>query len=137
MMLYEYMIGNTDFSIFALHNVRLVQDSARVLHPIPYDFDYSGLVDAHYAVPARALKLSSVQQRRYRGPCRTPEELQPFLDRIRDKQAELLALPDSIPGMDDGSRRYAKRYLQEFYSTYDDRGAFRRAVAEGCQKSGM
>ena len=26
MMLFEYMIGNTDFSIWALHNVRLVQD---------------------------------------------------------------------------------------------------------------
>jgi hypothetical protein len=35
MMLFEYMIGNTDFSIFALHNVRLVQDQARVLYPIP------------------------------------------------------------------------------------------------------
>src|SRR5437899_2320090 len=32
MMLFEYMIGNTDFSIFALHNVRLVQDQAGVLY---------------------------------------------------------------------------------------------------------
>jgi hypothetical protein len=137
MMLFQYMIGNTDFSLFALHNVRLVQDSKRVLYPIPYDFDYAGLVNAHYAVPAKALKLSTVQDRAYRGPCRTLEELQPVLDRIRDKKAEVMALADGVPGMDGGSRRFAKRYLEEFYSALDDRGAIRRAVAERCQKSGM
>ena len=40
MMLHEYMIGNTDFSIHALHNVKIVQRPDKSLHPIPYDFDY-------------------------------------------------------------------------------------------------
>ena len=43
MMMFEYMIGNTDFSIWALHNVRIVQDRARRLIRCPYDFDLSGL----------------------------------------------------------------------------------------------
>src|SRR5437773_2199014 len=70
MMLFEYLIGNTDFSIFALHNVRLVQDQARVLYPIPYDFDFSGVVNARYAVPGRQLHIESVRDRLYRGGCR-------------------------------------------------------------------
>ena len=65
MMLFEYMIGNTDFSIFALHNVRLVQDQARVLYPIPYDFDLSGVVNARYAVPDRQLPIATVLDRLY------------------------------------------------------------------------
>jgi hypothetical protein len=51
MMMFEYMIGNTDFSIWALHNVRIVQDPARRLYPVPYDFDLSGFVHAPYATP--------------------------------------------------------------------------------------
>ena len=51
MSILQYMIGNTDYSIYALHNVRLVQTPAlgRLLVPVAYDFDMSGLVNAHYA----------------------------------------------------------------------------------------
>ena len=35
MMIFEYMIGNTDFSIYALHNVRIVQRPDKSLHPCP------------------------------------------------------------------------------------------------------
>ena len=59
MMLFEYMIGNTDFSIWALHNVRIVQDKNRKLFPVPYDFDLSGLVHAPYAAPDPRIGLRS------------------------------------------------------------------------------
>jgi hypothetical protein len=132
LMLFEYMIGNTDFSIHALHNVRLVQNQARVLHPVPYDFDYSGLVDARYAVPSRLLRLKTVRERLYRGPCRTLEELQPFLAAFRAKKADVMAVVDSVPGLDSGARREAKAYLEEFYSTIDRPGSVKRQLVEGC-----
>ncbi len=139
MMLFEYLIGNTDLSIYALHNVRLVQNQARVLHPVPYDFDYSGLVDARYAVPARLLNLKTVLERLYRGPCRTPEELQPFLAAFRAKKADVMAEVDSVPGLESGRRRQAKTYLEEFYTTIDDRGALKRELIDVCSrnKAGM
>jgi len=132
LMLLEYMIGNTDFSIHALHNVRLVQNQARVLHPVPYDFDYSGLVNARYAVPSRLLRLKTVQERAYRGPCRTLEELQPFLAAFRAKKADVMAVVDSVPDMDSGARRDAKEYLEEFYSTINHPGTVKRRLVEGC-----
>src|SRR5207247_2901548 len=73
-MLYEYAIGNTDFSIWALHNVKFVQKPTRALYIVPYDFDLSGLVHAPYANPDRRLGLRTVLDRMYRGPCRTVEE---------------------------------------------------------------
>ena len=39
--------------------------------PIPYDFDFSGLVDAPYATPPDVLKIANVRQRFYRGYCAT------------------------------------------------------------------
>lgn len=138
MMLFQYMIGNTDFSIFVLHNVRLVQNQARVLHPVPYDFDYSGLVDARYAVPSRLLNLKTVLERSYRGPCRTLEELQPFVAAFREKKADVMSTVDSVPGIDSGSRRGAKQYLEEFYTTINNPGSLKRELVDGCsKKAGM
>jgi hypothetical protein len=134
MMLFQYMIGNTDFSIYVLHNVRLLQDQSRALRPVPYDFDYSGLVNARYAVVSPVLKLQTVLERAYRGPCRTLEELQPFLADFRAKKPAVMAVLDSVPGLDTGSRRGARKYLEEFYATIDDPRTLKRELVDGCGK---
>ena len=56
---FEYMIGNTDWSVLAAHNINLLlskTDSFQHLYPVPYDFDYSGLVNTTYAVPDPTIK---------------------------------------------------------------------------------
>ncbi len=78
--LLQYMIGNTDYSIMALHNVKLVQTRALTIYPVTYDFDYSGLVNTGYGAVDKRLGLSSVRERLYRGPCKTMQEFTPFLD---------------------------------------------------------
>ena len=40
---FKYMIGNTDFSIFALHNFRLIRTPDRKTYAVPYNFDMSGI----------------------------------------------------------------------------------------------
>ena len=93
MMMFEYMIGSTDFSIYALHNVVLVQTQDRTLYPVPYDFDMTGLVSPPYAIPDKRLPIGSVKERLYRGPCRTLEQLEvdpgphPSATRSRDGAA--------------------------------------------------
>lgn len=128
MMIFEYMIGNTDFSIYALHNVRIVQRPDKTLHPVPYDFDFSGLVDAPYALPARGLLLKSVKDRMYRGPCRTQELVDPYVANFVAKRDQIRALPESIPGIDRRTRDEARDYIDGFYSsirsTKDVRGLF-------------
>ena len=128
MMIFEYMIGNTDFSIYALHNVRIVQRPDKSLHPVPYDFDFSGLVNAPYALPARGLLLKNVQERFYRGPCRRQEQVDPYVANFVAKRAHIQALPESIPGIDRRTRDETRDYINSFYSsiksTKDVRGLF-------------
>ena len=61
MTLFEYLIGNTDMSMKLQHNVRIVETPANVFYPVPYDFDYSGLVDTSYA--AADTKLFGIRDR--------------------------------------------------------------------------
>ena len=114
-MIFEFMIGNTDVSIFALHNVRIVQRPDKTLHVIPYDFDMSGLVNAPYALPPRGLMIRNVTERLYRGPCRNQERVDPYVANFVAKKDEIRALPDAVAGMTRQSRDEARRYIDEFY----------------------
>jgi hypothetical protein len=134
-MVFEYMIGNTDFSLYALHNVRLIRTPEKVTYTVPYDFDLSGLVNTKYAIPDRAFGLKSVRDRRYRGPCRASDDLQPVLDQFKAHRDEIFALYDSLPDLDAGYRREAKDYLAEFFRTLDRPGDVKRTFVDGqCSK---
>jgi hypothetical protein len=135
--LFEYLIGNTDVSIVTQHNVRTVETPASGRYVIPYDFDYSGLVGASYAVPNRQLGLVSVKDRLYRGPCRTPEEFAPFFARLRTLEPDILAIYDALPDLTAGYRKSAKNYLDEFYRTIERPDAVRKQLVNGCIKSGI
>lgn len=114
-MIFEFMIGNTDVSIYALHNVRIVQRQDKTLHVIPYDFDLSGLVNAPYAVPARGFMIKSVTERVYRGPCRNQERVDPYIANFVAKKDAIRALPDSIPGISRQTRDETRAYIDSFY----------------------
>jgi hypothetical protein len=118
-MIFEYMIGNTDMSIYALHNMRIVQMPDKSLHVVPYDFDYSGLVNAPYAIPARGFLIKTVTERIYRGPCRNQELVDPYVANFLAKKDLIRALPDQIPGFSRVSRDDARNYIDSFYSSVD------------------
>ncbi|MCB0544927.1 MAG: hypothetical protein R2791_13290 [Saprospiraceae bacterium] len=61
---FEYMIGNTDWDISMVRNVRLIksQEGGKIL-VVPYDFDFAGLVAAPYASPSSESGLKTVRDR--------------------------------------------------------------------------
>ena len=63
---FMYMVGNTDWSLPYLHNIRVFQNFTSYI-AVPYDFDWSGIVDAPYAVPDYRLNIKSVRDRIWRG----------------------------------------------------------------------
>lgn len=131
MALFEYMIGNTDVSIVKLHNVKLMVNEKRTIVPVPYDFDFSGLVNTIYANPDPKLGIASVTDRLYRGPCRADAELEPIIGRFIAAKADVLALYESLPDLNAGYRKRARSYLEGFYSAIE-RKQLARALAEGC-----
>ena len=134
-MVFEYMIGNTDFSMYMLHNIRLVRTPSRVIYTVPYDFDLSGLVNTSYAIPDRAFMIKSVRDRVYRGPCRPPEEVEPVLALFKSHKTEILSLYDSLPDLDANYRREAKDYLEEFFRGIERSGDVKRTFVDGmCSK---
>lgn len=62
--MFQYMIGNTDWDVSMMRNVRLVRaaETGKVL-VVPYDFDFSGLVSAPYSSPSSDTGLRTVRDR--------------------------------------------------------------------------
>lgn len=119
---FQYLIGNTDFSMVlgakdddCCHNVVLFAgDQGRYL-PVPYDFDFAGLVNARYATPNPRLKIRRVTTRLYRGSCIYNDQLAGALARVLAQRGPIMAMIDTIPGMDDRTRENARRYLGRSY----------------------
>jgi hypothetical protein len=135
--LFEYLIGNTDVSIVSQHNVRTIETPASGRFVVPYDFDYSGIVGATYAIPNKQFGLASVKDRLYRGPCRTPDELEPFFVKLRTLKPQMLSLYETLPDLTDGYRRSAKNYLEDFYKVINDPFTVKKELVNGCVKSGI
>ncbi len=124
--LFEYMVGNLDWAMQAgpagdacCHNSPLIGPEAAAsatLYPVPYDWDFSGLVDTPYAVAPDAINVSSVRQRRYRGFCRHNAEARIEIARLRSMQGQLMANYATIPGLDPKMEKKASNYLGGFFA---------------------
>jgi hypothetical protein len=119
---YEYLIGNTDFSLIlgpadsaCCHNVVLFSEGGAPYTPIPYDFDFSGIVDAPYADPNPMFKLRSVKDRRYRGRCPHNDLLDGTFAYFIEKEAEIRGLVADLEGLDDRNRKQVEKYLDSFF----------------------
>lgn len=114
---FEWLIGNTDWSVVMNHNVRLVQFEGRAsLYPVAYDFDFSGLVGAPYAVPDGRLPIKSVRQRLYRGMCRPLEAMTATLERFMAKQEAIYDAYRTVPGLDPKRLKDATGYLKDGFA---------------------
>ena len=129
---FAYAVGNTDFSVWSLHNVRLILTGDGRYVPVPYDFDWSGVVWARYARPAPQLGIKTVQDRLFRGPCLTPAQLAPVIAKFTEQRNAVKELYTRLP-LDDGYRRKAMEYYDEFYRTIGDQRQVRRELIETCQ----
>ena len=131
---FEAFIGNTDWSLAALHNIRLVQKPNGTIYPIAYDLDFSGLVGTRYATPDPQLGIRSVKERLYRGPCRDLETLQPILAPYLEKEAEIMKLYAETPGLDGRYRQDAKAFLEQWYRMLKSPRDLKWFFVDNCKK---
>lgn len=116
--LFEYMIGNTDWSVPTPHNIKLIQrkeePSSRPF-AVAYDFDYSGLINTDYAVPDPLMNTETVTQRVYRGFSRTMEEINETLELFKKQKENIYGLVNNFELLTNGSKKNMINYLDGFF----------------------
>lgn len=117
--LFQYLIGNTDWSNTLALNMKTLQRPDGGYLPVGYDFDFSGWVKTSYSVPRRQLGQHSVVQRVYLGFHQTDDVLSATAELFLDKQEALSTLIENSP-LHRTDRRYLLRYAQQFYAVLKD-----------------
>lgn len=141
-MLFQYLIGNTDWEVMSgpkpdrcCHNVRVTQaKGVDGMIAVPYDLDSAGLVDATYAGPHESLPIRDVKQRLFRGFCRHNEALEPVRREFLDRRESIEALIDREPRLNTQRRRAVQGYVDEFYRTLSSDARFAREITAKCRK---
>lgn len=117
MAVFNYMVGNTDWHIKLAHNVKFLKIPGDSLYtPIPYDFDFTGLVDAHYAIPNEKLPIEDVTQRLFIGAYKEEAMLKETLQLFQDKKEEMKKLILEFPYLNEKERRSTWNYLEGFFN---------------------
>ena len=137
--LFQYMIGNTDFSPIAgaegedcCHNSTLFGNEGEPIYAIPYDFDMAGLVDAPYAEPNPRFRIKSVTQRLYRGRCAYIDNLPTSLKLFQDKRDAIYGMIDQQPELEESTRKKMRKFVDRFYAVIDNPKKVHRNIASQC-----
>lgn len=117
MAIFQYMIGNTDWSVSNLHNLKIIKVAEeRKVVPIPYDFDYAGIVNTDYAVPHESFPIDKVTDRLYRGPECKGGEARAYMQFFIEKEADIVSYIQNFPHLEARSKRKMLDYLDGFFS---------------------
>ena len=133
---FQYMVGNVDWSVAGLHNVILVNKEAGVYATV-YDFDFTGTVKTRYSIPDYRLPIRTVRQRLFRGYCAPPEEYEQVFAWFNDRKEAIYALYSDEIGqlLDPKYREETIKYYDDFYKTINDRGLARDRIVRSCLTS--
>lgn len=133
MSVFLYMIGNTDWSLPYLHNIRVFTWNAHFV-PIPYDFDWSGVVNAPYARPDHRLGTRSVTERVWRGPCYPREVIAQAVARIASVKDAIYQLYRSHEGLEPNGVKESLEYYDEFFKDVANERDQNRYLRTNCTR---
>lgn len=122
MCMFAFLIGNADWSITGRHNIKLFKSidfNKPDVYPVPYDFDYSGFVNATYALPREGTGTKSITERIFLGPCRNIDDYIKAYRKIYNKKDEIEALISGFEYLDVEAKADVLGYLNGFFSLFE------------------
>ncbi|MFW5700837.1 MAG: hypothetical protein ACOCWM_04025 [Cyclobacteriaceae bacterium] len=128
------MIGNTDWSIPGLHNIKLVKaELDRPPYAVPYDFDFAGIISVPYAKPLPMLPIKSVKDRLFRGFCRPEGELNEVLEEFRENEEKIYAIYQDFYLLEEKYAQSAMKYIDELFRVIDDQKSVWKEFTRDCR----
>jgi len=135
--MFEYMIANTDWRVKGGHNMKYLKSlewvTTKVI-PVPYDFDYSGMVNASYAIPQEWTSIKEVTQREYLGYCRDDEDaylqaVEPFLQNKDD----IFMIIEDCQYLSEREKKGLRSFIEGFYDEVEDSRGVLHSLKRQCR----
>ncbi len=117
--LFQYMIGNTDWSMPFYHNIKLIvdrKDTTSRPYPVAYDFDMTGLVNPPYGVGNPQLGLEKLTDRLYRGYKRSLEEIEAVAKIFCQKEEAIYSLINNFTLLSNKNKIDMLDFIGDFFA---------------------
>ena len=136
---FQYLIGNKDWFVTSRHNIILMQPSDSTLPPyaVPYDFDFSGFVDAPYTNPAQGPENPLIDRRVFKGLCYTEAEFREVFDFYRELRPVFKSIIKDQKLISPASRRHILDYMSQFYGIINTRDLIKQEFLGHCETKKM
>ena len=133
---FHYMIGQADYSVTGRHNLKVL--TLKEYGPtgfiiVPYDFDYTGLVNTNYATPGPDLGITNVRERYYLGACRSEEVHQKTIDWLASYREEIINLIMDFEYLDEAERVDMVKYIESYYEMSEHKNFIQRNITPTCR----
>ncbi len=112
--LFQYLIGNVDWSLKMAKNIKIMAKDDKLI-AIPYDFDFTGLVNPPYGSVSEKLGVQLLTERVYLGYPNEVNNLSKSIELYKEKKEVIFAMVKSNKQLNGILRLEIKNYLQSFY----------------------
>ncbi|MFT4760137.1 MAG: hypothetical protein ACI9XO_000926 [Paraglaciecola sp.] len=116
MTVFQYMIGNEDWDLMMVRNLKMFKKADGQIIPVPYDFDFAGIVNAGYAIPNATYNMTSIVDRAYFGTAQKEENLTSTMRYLKLKKKDLISIVKNFKSLSFENRATIVHYLQSFYN---------------------
>ena len=136
---FQYLIGNKDWFVTSRHNIIIMQqsDSSRPPYAVPYDFDFSGFVNAPYTNPPQGPENLLIDRRVFKGLCYSEEEFGKVFDFYRELRTVFRSIIRDQKLLSPASRRHILSYISQFYTVISSRDLIASEFLGHCETKGM
>lgn len=130
---FQFMIGNTDWWIHKRHNASIVSIDEGVLIPVPFDFDYAGIINIPYAIPSPVLPIVAVRDRFFKGSCKSYDAYQSTIDYFNERKPMILSQLNDLEEINKRLKKNAEQYIESFYKIINNPEKFQEFITQTCQ----
>jgi hypothetical protein len=122
--LFQYMIGNADWSARSLRNIKIVRNEQNgLLEAVPYDFDFAILIDAPYLRLNADWGQTAENPRVFIWELDAAPRIGAAIDHFLSRKQALLDRVDAYEALGKRSRKAVREQLEAFFGELES-GAF-------------
>ena len=115
-LLYQYMVGNTDWSIQLSKNLTILFDTTQMEYIIvPYDFDFTSFVAPSYLRFDSRYGQEEVHDRVLMGPVWNRENFHTTIDRFREKEIDIMQILEGSLSVPNQEKNRLRRFMKDFF----------------------
>ncbi len=119
--MFQYLVGNTDWSLELARNLKLIKMPNGSHIPVPYDFDFSVLVNAPYLRPNSDLNQTTNMERIFMGHSEDFNQLYGTVSYFKTKRKALLKVIRNFHFLSKDERFSAELYVETFFDKMNNR----------------